>query len=83
MLPLLVLIAMGAAQSEVHVVENSGSRLPHSGSPCPPHPADVGDYPDFLLFGAGGATGVGALLLTHVVVAAAAVFSYRKVMTLS
>ncbi|RPF38991.1 DUF6069 family protein [Streptomyces sp. TLI_185] len=39
--------------------------------------------PDFLLFGAGGATGVGALLLMHVVVAAAAVFTYRKVMPLS
>ncbi|GAA2493983.1 DUF6069 family protein [Streptomyces longisporus] len=39
--------------------------------------------PDFLLFGAGGAIGVGALLLMHVVVAAAAVFTYRKVMPLS
>ncbi|MFF4508818.1 DUF6069 family protein [Streptomyces sp. NPDC001401] len=43
----------------------------------------VSFVPDFLLFGAGGATGVGALLLMHVVVAAAAVFTYRKVMPLS
>ena len=43
----------------------------------------VSFVPDFLLFGAGGATGVGALLLMHVVVATAAVFTYRKVMPLS
>ncbi|MGW2567410.1 DUF6069 family protein [Streptomyces sp. NPDC001537] len=43
----------------------------------------VSFVPDFLLFGAGGAIGVGALLLMHVVVAAAAVFTYRKVMPLS
>ncbi|MFF4353122.1 DUF6069 family protein [Streptomyces sp. NPDC001530] len=43
----------------------------------------VSFVPDFLLFGDGGATGVGALLLMHVVVAAAAVFTYRKVMPLS
>ena len=43
----------------------------------------VSFVPDFLLFGAGGASGVGALLLMHVVVAAAAVFTYRMVMPLS
>ncbi|MDF3140298.1 MULTISPECIES: DUF6069 family protein [unclassified Streptomyces] len=43
----------------------------------------VSFVPDFLLFGDGGAIGVGALLLMHVVVAAAAVFAYRKVMPLS
>lgn len=43
----------------------------------------VSFVPDFLLFGAGGATGVGALLLMHVVVATAAVFAYRRVMPLS
>jgi hypothetical protein len=43
----------------------------------------VSFVPDFLLFGDGGALGVGALLLMHVVVAAAAVFAYRKVMPLS
>ncbi|GAA3774771.1 glycosyltransferase 87 family protein [Streptomyces coacervatus] len=54
-LPLLVLIAMGAAQSEVHVVESSGSLMLHSGSPYLPHPTDVGDYnpylPGMALFG--------------------------------
>ncbi|WP_406439531.1 glycosyltransferase 87 family protein [Streptomyces sp. NBC_01613] len=54
-LPLLVLIAVGAAQSEVHVVEHSGSLLLHSGSPYPPHPTEVGDYnpylPGMALFG--------------------------------
>ena len=43
----------------------------------------VSFVPDFLLFGDGGATGVGALLLMHVAVAAVAVFTYRKVMPLS
>ncbi|MFJ9246628.1 DUF6069 family protein [Streptomyces sp. NPDC101776] len=43
----------------------------------------VSFVPDFLLYGDGGATGVGALLLMHVVVATAAVFAYRKVMPLS
>ena len=47
-LPLLVLIAVGAAQSEVHVVENSGSLQLHSGSPYRPHPTDVGDYNPYL-----------------------------------
>lgn len=42
----------------------------------------VSFVPDFLLFGDGGATGVTALLLMHVVVAAVAVFTYRKVMPL-
>lgn len=43
----------------------------------------VSFVPDFQLFGDGGATGVAALLLMHVVVAAVAVFAYRKVMPLS
>ncbi|WP_416980197.1 DUF6069 family protein [Streptomyces sp. T028] len=43
----------------------------------------VSFVPDFLLFGAGGVTGVVALLLMHVAVAAVAVFTYLKVMPLS
>ncbi|MDH6213295.1 DUF6069 family protein [Streptomyces pseudovenezuelae] len=43
----------------------------------------VSFVPDFLLFGDGGARGVGALLLMHVAVAATAVFAYRKVMPLT
>ncbi|WP_369191732.1 DUF6069 family protein [Streptomyces sp. R08] len=43
----------------------------------------VSFVPDFLLYGDGGATGVGALLLMHVTVAVAAVVAYRKVMPLS
>jgi hypothetical protein len=43
----------------------------------------VSFVPDFLLFGEGGAAGVAALLLMHVVVAVVAVFAYRKVMPLS
>ncbi|WP_406445245.1 DUF6069 family protein [Streptomyces sp. NBC_00631] len=43
----------------------------------------VSFVPDFLLFGSGGAIGVGALLLMHVAVAVIAVFAYRKVMPLS
>ena len=54
-LPLLVLIGLGAAQSEVHVVEHSGTLLLHSGSPYLPHPTEVGDYnpylPGMALFG--------------------------------
>lgn len=54
-LPLVVLIATGAAQSEVHVVQDSGRLLLHSGSPYLPHPADVDDYnpylPGMALFG--------------------------------
>jgi hypothetical protein len=54
-LPLLVLMAVGAAQSEVHVVEGSGNLLLHSGSPYLPHPTDVDDYnpylPGMALFG--------------------------------
>ncbi|WP_043662787.1 DUF6069 family protein [Streptomyces xylophagus] len=42
----------------------------------------VSFVPDFLLYGDGGATGVGALLLMHVAVATTAVFTYRKVMPL-
>ncbi|QFR02298.1 hypothetical protein F9278_00885 [Streptomyces phaeolivaceus] len=43
----------------------------------------VSFVPDFFLFGPGGATGVVALLLMHVAVAALAVTAYRKVMPLS
>ncbi|MEV5842531.1 DUF6069 family protein [Streptomyces sp. NPDC051985] len=43
----------------------------------------VSFVPDFLLYGDGGAIGVGALLLMHVAVAAVVVFAYRKVMPLS
>ncbi|MEU6196684.1 DUF6069 family protein [Streptomyces sp. NPDC047061] len=43
----------------------------------------VSFVPDFLLFGDGGATGVLALLLMHVIVAVIAVFTYRRVMPLS
>ncbi|WP_280888519.1 DUF6069 family protein [Streptomyces sp. LBL] len=43
----------------------------------------VSFVPDFLLLGAGGVTGVVALLMMHVVVAVVAVFAYRKVMPLS
>lgn len=54
-LPLLVLIAVGGAQSEVHVVEDSGRLLLHSGSPYLPHPTDVDGYnpylPGMALFG--------------------------------
>ncbi|MER6124144.1 DUF6069 family protein [Streptomyces sp. NPDC001795] len=42
----------------------------------------VSFVPDFLLFGQGGATGVVALLVMHIAVAAIAVFAYRKVMPL-
>ncbi|EKX63334.1 glycosyltransferase 87 family protein [Streptomyces ipomoeae] len=47
-LPLVVLIGLGAAQSEVHVVEHSGTLLLHSGSPYEPHPLDVDDYNPYL-----------------------------------
>ncbi|MFF3328867.1 glycosyltransferase 87 family protein [Streptomyces sp. NPDC002888] len=54
-LPLLILIGVGAAQSEVHVVEHAGSLLLNSGSPYVPHPTDVDDYnpylPGMALFG--------------------------------
>jgi hypothetical protein len=43
----------------------------------------VSFVPDFLLWNAGGATGVIALLLMHVTVAAIAVTAYRKVMPLA
>ncbi|WP_316775689.1 DUF6069 family protein [Streptomyces sasae] len=43
----------------------------------------VSFVPDFLLYGNGGAIGVGALLLMHVAVAVVVVFAYRKVMPLS
>ncbi len=43
----------------------------------------VSFVPDFLLYGDGGATGVGALLLMHVTVATAAVVAYRRVMPLA
>lgn len=43
----------------------------------------VSFVPDFFLFGPGGVTGVVALLLMHVVVAAVTVTAFRKVMPLS
>ncbi|MFE9650765.1 hypothetical protein ACFYO0_43105 [Streptomyces sp. NPDC006365] len=43
----------------------------------------VSFVPAFLLFGEGGAAGVVALLLMHVVVAVVAVFAHRTVMPLS
>ncbi|WP_078916194.1 glycosyltransferase 87 family protein [Streptomyces viridochromogenes] len=53
--PLALVIAVGAAQSEVHVVEHSGGLLLDSGSPYVPHPADLDDYnpylPGMALFG--------------------------------
>jgi hypothetical protein len=54
--PLALLVASGAAQSEVGVVERSGALLVHSGSPYLPHPVQVADYnpylPGMALFGA-------------------------------
>nr|WP_244181509.1 glycosyltransferase 87 family protein [Streptomyces curacoi] len=53
--PLALMVAAGAAQAEVHVVERSGGLLLHSGSPYLPHPAGVDDYnpylPGMALFG--------------------------------
>ncbi|MET9968120.1 glycosyltransferase 87 family protein [Streptomyces sp. NPDC006356] len=53
--PLALMVAVGAAQSEVHVVEHSGGLLLDSGSPYVPHPAGVDDYnpylPGMALFG--------------------------------
>ncbi|MGW0577817.1 glycosyltransferase 87 family protein [Streptomyces sp. NPDC002920] len=53
--PLAVLIVSGSAQSEVHVVQHSGSLLLHTGSPYLSHPAGVDDYnpylPGMALFG--------------------------------
>lgn len=53
--PLALMVTVGAAQSEVHVVEHSGGLLLDSGSPYLPHPADVVDYnpylPGMALFG--------------------------------
>jgi Glycosyltransferase family 87 len=46
--PLVLLVASGAAQSEVRVVEHSGSLLLGSGSPYVPHPAEVEDYNPYL-----------------------------------
>ncbi|MCC3650881.1 DUF6069 family protein [Streptomyces sp. S07_1.15] len=43
----------------------------------------VSFVPDFFLFGAGGVTGVAALLLMHVAVAVIAVATFRKVLPLS
>ncbi|MEU6260268.1 DUF6069 family protein [Streptomyces sp. NPDC047043] len=43
----------------------------------------VSFVPDFFLYGDGGATGVVALLVMHVAVAAVAVTAYRKVMPLT
>ncbi|SDO10203.1 Protein of unknown function [Streptomyces sp. cf386] len=53
--PLALMVAVGAGQSEVHVVEHSGGLLLDSGSPYLPHPSDVDDYnpylPGMALFG--------------------------------
>ncbi|MFF5030282.1 glycosyltransferase 87 family protein [Streptomyces collinus] len=53
--PLVVLVVSGAAQSEVGVVERSGALLLHTGSPYLPHPAHTVDYnpylPGMALFG--------------------------------
>ncbi|MFI5549264.1 glycosyltransferase 87 family protein [Streptomyces sp. NPDC051738] len=53
--PLALMVAVGAGQSEVHVVEHSGRLLLDSGSPYLPHPSDVDDYnpylPGMALFG--------------------------------
>ncbi|MCL8011070.1 glycosyltransferase 87 family protein [Streptomyces sp. AS02] len=53
--PLVLMVAVGAGQSEVHVVERAGGLLLDSGSPYLPHPADVDDYnpylPGMALFG--------------------------------
>ncbi|WP_328425842.1 hypothetical protein [Streptomyces sp. NBC_00443] len=46
--PLTLMIAAGAAQSEVQVVEHSGALLLDSGSPYVPHPAGVDDYNPYL-----------------------------------
>ncbi|WP_078662564.1 glycosyltransferase 87 family protein [Streptomyces bicolor] len=53
--PLALMVAVGAGQSEVHVVQRSGGLLLDSGSPYLPHPAGVDDYnpylPGMALFG--------------------------------
>ncbi|KUO00132.1 hypothetical protein AQJ67_24895 [Streptomyces caeruleatus] len=53
--PLVLMVAVGAAQSEVRVVEHSGGLLLGSGSPYVPHPVGVDDYnpylPGMALFG--------------------------------
>ncbi|WP_261989595.1 glycosyltransferase 87 family protein [Streptomyces sp. uw30] len=53
--PLALMVAAGAAQSEVYVVERSGALLLDSGSPYVPHPVGVDDYnpylPGMALFG--------------------------------
>ncbi|MFI7408307.1 glycosyltransferase 87 family protein [Streptomyces sp. NPDC049627] len=46
--PLTLMVAVGSAQSEVHVVEHSGVLLLDAGSPYVPHPADVDDYDPYL-----------------------------------
>lgn len=46
--PLVVLVVSGAAQSEVGVVERSGALLLHTGSPYLPHPAHTVDYDPYL-----------------------------------
>ncbi|WP_406160549.1 glycosyltransferase 87 family protein [Streptomyces canus] len=55
LVPLLVLVVSGAAQSEVGVVERSGALLVHTGSPYLPQPAHTVDYnpylPGMALFG--------------------------------
>ncbi|MFG2802122.1 glycosyltransferase 87 family protein [Streptomyces pseudovenezuelae] len=46
--PLVMLVVSGAAQSEVGVVERSGALLLHTGSPYLPHPAHTVDYDPYL-----------------------------------
>ncbi|MFI0512769.1 glycosyltransferase 87 family protein [Streptomyces sp. WSLK1-5] len=48
LVPLVVLVVSGAAQSEVGVVERSGALLLHTGSPYLPHPAHTVDYDPYL-----------------------------------
>ncbi|WP_086724942.1 glycosyltransferase 87 family protein, partial [Streptomyces sp. NRRL B-24085] len=48
LVPLVVLVVSGAAQSEVGVVERSGALLLHTGSPYLPRPAHTVDYDPYL-----------------------------------
>ncbi|MDH6587497.1 hypothetical protein M2161_006603 [Streptomyces sp. SAI-133] len=48
LVPLVVLVVSGAAQSEVGVVERSGELLLHTGSPYLPHPSHTVDYDPYL-----------------------------------
>jgi phosphatidylinositol alpha-1,6-mannosyltransferase len=46
--PLVLLLVLGQAQSEVFVVQQSAVRLVHTGSPYLPHPADWTGYTPYL-----------------------------------